>query len=337
MARENERPIWRVTLELNLSRDFASEADVMKVYAALAADTTNADLQDLYTRTLNIYQQRQGQIEDLYIAEKYDRKDNWAVFRTVKQRPDRVPVLRRFPFFRSSSVDWFFAIEAAQPPDVAAAFSSLNDLGVKSDHVLRGTDQVSFNRDLAVAFQNVIGELADAKGQPLPADEVARVKSDVVRLDALWKAAALRGLPITTLEGMGIGAAVVTLLSIGVGLLLRSASIADFRVATFVGVVVAGALGAIISVLTRMSMGTFVVPIDTARTNVRILGAIRPMIGATFAVVIVFGLIGQLLGVQTVVNDDHRFYAYIVFAFLSGFSERWARNLLSGVAKTVGG
>jgi hypothetical protein len=81
MAREDERPIWRVTLELNLSRDFASEADVMKVYAALAADTTNADLQDLYTRTLNIYQQRQGQIEDLYIAEKYDRKDNWVARR----------------------------------------------------------------------------------------------------------------------------------------------------------------------------------------------------------------------------------------------------------------
>jgi hypothetical protein len=104
---------------------------------------------------------------------------------------------------------------------------------------------------------------------------------------------------------------------------------------TFVAMVVAGTAGAIISVLVRMSMGSFKAPIDTARTNVRILGAIRPMIGATFAVIIVFGLIGQLLGLQ-VVDAEHKFFAYVVFAFLAGFSERWAQNLLTGVAKSVG-
>lgn len=330
------RPVWRIALDLNLERGYAGEADVMQAYAAVAEDRSNADLRELYAKTLRVYQQRQGQIEDLFIADKYDRQDWWAVIRSVRRRPDRVPLLSRFPFFRSSTIDTFFAVEAAQPPDVGAAFADLNDLAVKSAQVLRGTDQVSFNTELAVAFENLIGQVADAKGGPLPDEQVKFLQGEVVRLNDLWKTAAARGIPITTLEGMGIGTACVVLVGVIIGLLLRQADIADLRFSTFVAVVVAGALGAIISVLVRMSMGSFKVPLDTARTNVRLLGGIRPMIGATFAVIIVFGLIGQLLGVQTVVDDPHRFYAYVVFAFLAGFSERWAQNLLSGVASSLG-
>jgi hypothetical protein len=320
-----EVPVWRTALEVSLARDFASEADVMRVYSALAKDRSNADLRALLKRTLDVYQERLGQIEDLFVTDG----EKWAVIRTVSHRP------KRFPFFRSSTIDTFFDIEAAKPPAVGEAFSTLSDLTVKSDHVLRGVDQVSFAKELAFAFENIVGQVSDANGAPLSDEQVSVLNKEVARLDAMWTTSAVRGVPITTLEGMGIGVICVTLVAAVLGTLLRGANIADFHVSTFVGVAVAGAIGAVISVLTRMSAGTFRVPVETARTNVRVLGSIRPLIGSTFAVVIVFGLIGQLLGVQTVVDDNHRFYAYFVFAFLSGFSERWAQNLLIGIGGRV--
>ena len=56
--------------------------------------------------------------------------------------------------------------------------------------------------------------------------------------------------------------------------------------------------------------------------------SVRPFIGATFAVAIYFGLSSGLLSIGSV-EESLSFYA--VVAFLAGFSERWAKGVLTGL------
>jgi hypothetical protein len=87
-----------------------------------------------------------------------------------------------------------------------------------------------------------------------------------------------------------------------------------------------GALGAIISVMTRMAgKGSFTTDYEVGRKIVRRLGSLRPFIGAIFAVAIYFAFAAKLIRLGTVPRTIY-FYAFV--SFLAGFSERWARLML---------
>ena len=91
-----------------------------------------------------------------------------------------------------------------------------------------------------------------------------------------------------------------------------------------------GALGAIVSVMTRMASSSgFDLDFEVGRKSMRRLGSLRPWIGATLALPIYLALKGGLLQVGT--NDDPGTYFYATIAFVAGFSERRAKVLLDGV------
>jgi hypothetical protein len=95
-----------------------------------------------------------------------------------------------------------------------------------------------------------------------------------------------------------------------------------------------GALGAIVSVMTRMaSSNGFNLDFEVGRKSIRRLGSLRPWIGATLALPIYLALKSSLLQIGTVENPGIYFYATI--AFVAGFSERRAKVLLDGVGGSV--
>ena len=96
----------------------------------------------------------------------------------------------------------------------------------------------------------------------------------------------------------------------------------------------AGAVGAIVSVLMRMSgaVGDFKIDHELGAAGVRRLGAFRPLIGA------VSGAIVALLVQTTLVASQNASVTtafVVVVAFLAGFSERWTRVMLAGAMRTV--
>jgi hypothetical protein len=97
------------------------------------------------------------------------------------------------------------------------------------------------------------------------------------------------------------------------------------------GVFFAGGVGAIVSVLTRMAKGNLALDHNAGDTTVRLLGGCRPVIGAIFGVVI-FALVKSTLAPLTLpANAEAIPYFFLVLAFFSGFSERWAQDMLSVV------
>jgi hypothetical protein len=98
----------------------------------------------------------------------------------------------------------------------------------------------------------------------------------------------------------------------------------------------AGGIGAIVSVLQRMSTGKLVLDSDAGRDMIEFFGAVRPFIGAIFGLALMALLIGGLLlPVEIPTGDALPFFAGI--GFLAGFNERWAQDMLKTSTDTIDG
>lgn len=96
----------------------------------------------------------------------------------------------------------------------------------------------------------------------------------------------------------------------------------------------AGALGAVVSVLQRQSASGLRLNYETEHTTIKRNGYFRPLVGAVFGVVSYGLLAGGLLAINPAPGTS-RLAFYVSIAFVAGFSERFARDLLSGSASLV--
>ena len=96
-----------------------------------------------------------------------------------------------------------------------------------------------------------------------------------------------------------------------------------------------GAVGAILSVMTRMATRDgFSLEFEVGRKSVRYLGGLRPWIGVLVSFVLYLALKSNL--VELVQASSHGVYFYGTVAFLAGFSERRAKVLLDGAIGGLG-
>jgi hypothetical protein len=102
----------------------------------------------------------------------------------------------------------------------------------------------------------------------------------------------------------------------------------------FFACLAAGALGAVVSVLSRMgSHGRFGLDPEIGRRALFTLGTYRPAVGAIFGLALYFLLQSSLLQVKA----TNAFATFVIAAFLGGFSERFVKVMLQGAEKSVGG
>lgn len=162
---------------------------------------------------------------------------------------------------------------------------------------------------------------------------IALLKRQISDAETSYVAAAKRQANFAYFQGMLIGMAIVAF-AIAIG--LSSQGFQDFvtnefpaaRVALLLATLGAGALGAILSVLTRWTTGSLQLDHEAGPTTVRLLGIFRPVVGALFGgalnVVIAAGLLP--IKVPEEVATQRNFV--LALAIAAGFSERWAQDML---------
>jgi hypothetical protein len=100
---------------------------------------------------------------------------------------------------------------------------------------------------------------------------------------------------------------------------------------------IAGSVGAVVSVVQRINAGQFDLEYDVGRPYAFFLGGLRPLIGGAFALVIAFafksGVLHLPLNKGYTTSEEQ--FALIVLGFISGFSERFAKDTLAAAAATV--
>jgi hypothetical protein len=93
-------------------------------------------------------------------------------------------------------------------------------------------------------------------------------------------------------------------------------------------VAIAGAFGAAVSVMWRQTSGTFTIALPTlgSASELRLMGALRPAIGAVFALAVFVFAMSPLLPLETETRDT---YLVVALGFLAGFSERFAQDMFA--------
>ncbi len=163
---------------------------------------------------------------------------------------------------------------------------------------------------------------------PFDADEIRALDRELDLMAGSYEQAASREAQIVYLGGMLMGVLALCALAVPVGLLLNGADV-PVDLTIFFGCVIAGALGALISVVTRMSADKFQVRDEVGRGYVQRVAAFRPFIGSVFGVLVYLAFEGGVIsGINVPEPPEDRFAFFLVFAFAAGFSERMVKEVL---------
>ena len=268
-----------------------------------------------YDSVLTAFQARHGQIVHAYWCSNIES----AVVLTERKRFGRSPV---FAFHRES--DW----ATKNAPDVASELHRCDALAVRAKAVLTGVRQricLELVVSCAANLLSLVDSRAHAGDEAKTAAALRRDHAEISKVEAYYCDAANGQAQLIYFGG-------IATVTIALGAL--AAVWLSNSWAAPVAALVAGALGAVVSVIQRINSGKFELEYDVGGPYTFFLGGLRPLIGGVFAMAITFAFSGGLLHVPVGSSEstDHRRLALLVLGFLAGFSERWAQDTLTSIA-----
>jgi hypothetical protein len=296
------------------------------------------------------FEARYGRIDSAY----WSVRDASAVALTLERRPLRwAPDHETIPRFHRAT-DWATRDE----PDIAAALDECETLAVRVEEILRGPSELIALRRITAVASHLLGyvdrewfrraaphpppassqrpDTAEQKGAQAARQQerkafVKSQRAELARIERFYELMGDGQARILTFWGMAQGmAALVVLTGLtvaliwGVTALDKGASTDWEHLELFATCVMAGAIGAVLSVLTRMaSLGRkFTRNYELGRKNVRWVGVYRPFVGGLFGVAAFLLLASGILQTDEPSSDQELAY-FGILALFSGFFERF--------------
>ena len=226
--------------------------------------------------------------------------------------------------------------------EIADLLHDSDILGLKAAASLEGVPRAVVMQWLLLVDSHLLGFLERYRHEPChPA--VAELfadseRAELRRIEDYYFRAGEKRARMRYMAGMvTFGVVLVAAAAVVTALVLSffdSFSVDSTAVQEFYAAAAAGGVGAMVSVLMRMSgRGSFAIDHELSRWEVMLVGAYRPLIGSVSGIVVYFLVQTPLIPIeQTALTLPF----YVVVAFLAGFIERWTRVVLSGAMRTIG-
>jgi hypothetical protein len=224
---------------------------------------------------------------------------------------------------------------AAGRPEYSRLLLRIARESVGANSLLRGMTQRMATAHLYALSRDIMASL-EAKGDDHEA--LSAYERDLRYIAGYTGEAGRRAARVVYLKGLLCGVLVLTALAPALAYLFSSVSVPDVDSTLFVGCLVAGSIGAVMSVLIRLGQNTLDVDHQFGRDYLVSLAGVRPLIGAVFALLLYFAFKGALL--KQVNVPDHgagEFAFFVTSAFLIGFSERFAKQIVRTAETAAGG
>ena len=304
-----------------------------------ASHELEAPAERAYFKALEAFQRRHGEIVSAY----WCRYEASAVAITRQQRT------RWRWWHKDDLVRYHSATHWAteREPEIGSLLQASETLAIKVSEVLRGTPEMIGLQLLRCCAAYLLSAV-DMTERRASRSEVRTVanhaRNELGRVENYYLRAGTQASRIVYVNGMVMGvalAAALAIVAVTVVHVFSGISIHDIGVQTFVASYAAGAVGAVVSVLSRMGATPgpgrgqgFTIDFEVGRKSVRRLGALRPLTGAVFALALYFALQSNLLSIP-IPKSNSQVYFYLVVGFLAGFSERVTKVLLTTTAEKV--
>jgi hypothetical protein len=215
--------------------------------------------------------------------------------------------------------------------EAAVGFSGprlLPQLEEATDHAYSALTRV-----LGAADKVVRDDVGDQDKDLAIASAAAEVKTVQQRIDVLLQ----RQARIEYFQGVLCGAVPALALAGGVGVIAGHFWRSTLSASSLTGSITMAALGAVISVVQRMSTGSLVVDQTVKASQRRMLGGLRPAVGAVFGAVAYFALLTGSLASGAKTSPGPQSFAFFALAgFAAGFSERFATDMLERSGQLLG-
>lgn len=292
-----------------------------------------AELGKAYETTLHQFEAVEGTILDSYWCVR--RPSAVAVTERRQTRRDKIVGEQQIRLHRLSN--WLMPRNAQKLDYV---LHECDEFAIRSEEILRGAPKRIALRSVYEVESSVLAFLERTAGRPSPTevDEfVACAREAMHSARQCYANAADKVARMVYVTGLFAGVAGVLPLALfgAVGLWIFGAlDVHELGTQAFFACLTAGALGAFVSVLSRMSSpAKFELDPEAGRRAIFYLGAYRPLVGAIFGLALYFLFKSSLL---QIVQTDKAFATYVIGAFLGGFSERFVKVMLSTAEQSAG-
>ena len=229
----------------------------------------------------------------------------------------------------------------AVTPDFAGVLWQCLALSKRAAQLLRTKNSIAVHRttySIIVYLLSVLDtvESGASRGSETEKDRKLRIQAAIA--DAReqlghairqYEASARWGSRYAYAKGMAVG---VLCLAVGERIAFMLIPSRTVAVETLLAVIATGAMGAVVSVMTRMSSNSFHLDPLAEHSALRVLGIFRPFIGAFFGVAMFLIVDGGMLDLvpQSVESDTSKQVMFFsALAFVSGFSERFAKGVIT--------
>ena len=290
-------------------------------------------LEQSYQEKLTAFRVAEGEIVEAY----WCMRKASAVALTEKQQT-RIEWLRGEQQIRLHRLSNWLMPRAAQK--LVDLLHDCDELALRAGEILRGTPKRIALRSAYEVESHVLAFLERTRGQPNDA-EISEFAADarqaLAAAEKHYANAADKVARMVYVSGMLAGVAVLPVIAVLAGLAIWIFGALDLHASgtqAFFACIAAGALGAVVSVLSRMASPVrFGLDPEIGRRALFCLGIYRPLVGSIFGLAVFFLLQSSLLQVAS----DRKFAGYVVAAFLGGFSERFVKVMLHGAETSIGG
>jgi len=319
----------------------AHRAWEQELYARERDNTTpDKAIEREFLRRWRQFEDRYGRIDDAF----WSVRDASAVALTVREKPRRwrsEPEL--VPRFHRAT-DWATRDE----PDIAAALDACETLAVRAEEILRGPSELIALRRIKSVASHLLGFVDREWGRRPPRTAphqtppttnqserrafVSAQKKELACIERFYNRTGDGQARVLFFWGMFWGLLTLVAVTAGTVVVARGLDWVDTGgphwddTVLFVVSVIAGALGAILSVLSRMASltGTFSLDHEIGRKNIRWIGIYRPFVGGIYGLATFLMLAGGVLQVENPGSGEKYAY-YATLALFSGFFERFTK------------
>jgi hypothetical protein len=283
---------------------------------------------------LDRFQKREGTLDAVY----WSTRNASAVAMTLgRARSAHNPLADTETEVRLHRVtDW--VTREVEP--IADALHDCDLLAIRVSEILRGTSARIAMRWIYAVEEHLLGfiERADKPDRTKQKAVAAEQRRELARIETYYMRTAAKAGRIVYVSGMLLGATVIAGVCAILAVVLTHARHPwNHDVRLLLLCTGSGAVGALVSVLSRMSASTdkFSVDFEVGRPLLRRLGLYKPLVGSVFGVALYFLLASGLL--MTKPPQGKVIYFYAVAAFLAGFSERFTGVMFGGAERLLSG
>lgn len=286
-----------------------------------------------FDEKLRRFEREEGRLAAVYWSTRHAS----AVALTIgKERSKRNPIAETDAEVRLHRVtDW--VAKGAEP--IAELLHECDVLAIRVREVLRGTSERIAMQWIYSVQEHALGFLERRDRREIAKERacVRELRKELARIEKYYLRSGAKAGRIVYVSGMVAAATLIVFVCAGLAIGLSFTSLWGPNVEALLLCTGAGSVGALVSVLSRMSLGDerFTIDFEVGRPLLRRLGLYKPFVGSVFSVATYFLLAGGLLPTQTASGDPMFFYGII--GFLAGFSERFTGVIFGNAERLVGG